>query len=380
MMVKILLIFLISFNALAALSEADLRKVFLSKDEIGPISLEKIIELDDALTEIGMQDVIVRLQLKLDHHEFEFLPSIIHVCELEGDTLGTYQRGTTWTQRGALSPDTDIKDLRIYWEIADPEKYLEENYRVQIVNEGAYASLVVMEWPVICIRPGQSFKSVIATFVHEVEHFIGDEEKKVDYTHYESEEDYIQKRLLQSGGEYEAYQAGAQVYINLNAILNVKTSSTLMTFFDESGELINSQGLQNYILKTLDYKTKFVNWYRDDLVNSVNSKVENYNTLLSWFDLYEQNRNINFSNIDVYENNIKTYENNIKYYEYYNNADKAQEMRDKLAQAKKDIQSAKSAIIFYENLIELKFSTLNELDQEIESLRSLVEKVRATYQ
>ena len=55
-------------------------------------------------------------------------------------------------------------------------------------------------------------------------------------------------------------------------------------------------------------------------------------------------------------------------------------MRDKLAQAKKDIQIAKSAIIFYENLIELKFSTLNELDQEIESLRALVEKVRATYQ
>jgi hypothetical protein len=378
-MVKFLFLLFIALPTFAALTEEDLNKIFLTDSELGPMKLEKILEIDDALLELGMQDVMIKLQMKLDRHEFEFLPSILHVCKLEGDTLGTYQRGTTWLQKSSVAPNEDINDLRIFWEITDPEKYIEENYRIRVVDYEAYVALVRIEWPIICIRPGESFMSVLSTFVHEVEHFLGDREEKINYTDYIDEDDYVNKRLVQSGGEYEAFQAGAQVYVNLQNMLNIKSYTSLLNYFDDNGNLINSDGLKSYILDRLDYRTKFINYYRDDLVKDVNKKVNDYNTLLEWFSVYEQNLNINQSNLEIYANNIKAYENNIKYYEYYNKPDKVQEMKDKMAQAKLDMEQAKASIIFYENLVELKYSMLDEYSQEIEELRTLVEKVRASY-
>jgi len=375
-MIHLLLTFLVSFSSMAALSLEDLNSVFATKNDLGPMSIEKIRQLDEAFYELGIQEQFIQLQMKLDRHELDFLPQILHVCELEEDTLGTYQRGESLSTNSTIGPDSNIDDLKVFWAISDPEKFIEENYKTQILNNGPYVSLMVMQWPVICIRPNMTLANVISTFAHEIEHFIGDEEKEIDLTKFTSEHDYVQKELVSSGGEFEAYQAGAKVDIVLEEYMQRKNYSTLLKFFNDEGELTNENGLKKYILKTLDYESKFINNYRDIIVKSYNYKVDHYNSLIDWFALYESNYDISLGNLEVYESNIKVYENNIEYYEYYKNEAKVKEIKTKLEQTKADIIKTTNAIRFYQNMIELKFTTLNEVDSELSQIQILIDKVR----
>ena len=82
----------------AALTIEDLKKTFLNEADIGPMSYEKLVELDDALKDINRADILEKLMNKLDRHNLSFLSTIIHVCKLDGDTLGTYQRGQSYTR------------------------------------------------------------------------------------------------------------------------------------------------------------------------------------------------------------------------------------------------------------------------------------------
>lgn len=374
---KILILFtLLVTQLLAALTVEDLKKTFLTKADLGPMSYEKLVELEDALREINREDIIEKLMNKLDRYELSFLSSIIHVCELEGDTLGTYQRGQSKTSMQTLEHDDDINDLRIFWDRADILDVINRVYKYQVINNGVYASLVIMEWPVICIRPGYMLANNLATFAHEVEHFLGDEEKSFDITHYENEQDYVIKNFYRSGGEFDAYQAGAMLYHNLKEQIGYKTNQSYMKFFDSQGIIIDPAGLEKMVLDEMEYREGYISYYRSQVVESYNDKVEELNRLRDWFELYEKNLSINISNKEIFQNNIKAYENNINYYEYYNRPDKVQEMKDKIDQAKIDIEDASKAILFYTNIIELKAASLDNAQKEMSFVQDLLFQLR----
>ena len=369
-------ILLISVKAIAALTIEDLKSTFLTKAEIGPMSYEKLIELEDALIDIGRDDIIIKLQDKLQRHNISFLSSIIHVCELEDDTLGTYQRGSSTIYTQALSPDADTSDLRVFWGRGDILDNINSAYKYHTTNNGIYASLVVMEWPVICIRPEKMLANNLATFAHEVEHYLGDEEKALDITKYESEADFVIKNLYKSGGEFDAYQAGALLYHNLYEEIGYETPQSFMRFFDHEGIVIDPQGLEKFILNDLGYEVGFKNIYRKQIIDSYNEEVNDYNNLTNWFELYAENLRISEYNESVYLKNIEVYDNNIAYYTHYRQMNKVAELEEKKQLTQASLAETIKAKNFYANIIELKASSLSEAQREIGIIQDLILKLR----
>lgn len=365
-----------SLQVFSALTIEDLKQTFLDESQLGPMSYDKLVELEDALIDIGREDIIQKLLEKLNRDQLSFLSSIIHVCKLEGDTLGTYQRGETSIQKSSLEPDADIYDLRAYWQRADLLDVINAAYKYEVLNTGVYAALVVMEWPVICIRPGKMLANNLATFAHEVEHFLGDEEKALDITTFENEQDYIIKNLYRSGGEFDAYQAGAMLYHNLASEVGYQTPQSFMRYFDADGILLDPMGLETFILDELGYKDNFKANYRSQVVNSYNETVSDYNTLTEWFALYENNLDVYLYNQDVYTGNIPIYERNKRIYANRGDTEKVQAMELKIQAARENLQKAKEAILFYENIIELKISTLDDLQKDISIIQDLLIKLR----
>ena len=371
------LFFSICFSLFAALAQEDLKKTFLTDADIGPMSYEKLVEFEDAFRDINRADVFEKLYEKLDRDQISFLSTIVHVCKLEGDTLGTYTRGQSRTSMQTMRPEDDINDLRIFWGRGDLLDVVNKAYKYYVENNGVYASLVVMEWPVICIRPGKMLANNMATFAHEVEHFLGDTEESIDITQYKNEADFVTQYYYQAGGEFDAYSAGALLYKSLEREIGYLTPQSFMKFFDEEGIILDPDGLEKFVLDELEYRQNFVSTYRSLVVNSINEITSEINTLNQWFDLYEENLEISLYNEGIYLRNIGVYQRNKSIYQNRGNLAKVEEMQRKIDQANIDLAKTKAAITFYENIVQLKTSTLDDAQKELSFVQDLFMKLRS---
>jgi len=321
----ILCIFILSNQVFGDLLREDFEKKFLINQKIdSPLTLQNIERLEDAFHQIGMQEIINNFLLKLKLSNLNEARAYVHSCELENDLLGQYQRGVIKTEyKTMVYSSQNFNDLEAFWKPnADLQKAIDNAYKLEILNNGHYASLVLIEWPILCIRPGMILGEAVSTFAHEIQHFLGDEEKSVDYTIYENENDYVNKRLVQSGGEFEAYKLEAKVLLKLHnegLYDSMKDYGALLSFFNEDGEMIDSKGVKTIILDDYNYKEKFITQYRKNIKREYQNALAQSKTMIYFKDfLYEvlnenqQNQQILEGNLDIYNDNIETFENNIR--------------------------------------------------------------------
>lgn len=348
-MKTLILALLFSSLSLASLSDEKLKSVFLTTADLGPLSLEKLQEIEDALHEIGHHDKVSNMMSKLGLDQLSSLSSIIHSCDIPPHQLGTYTRGAISTIRKVQSPNADIQDLQAFWGSADILERVNQAYKSYVVDQKSHAELVIIEWPVICIRPDKSFSSVISTFVHESIHFLGDEEQIEQYLDYDSENDYVYKTLRKSGGELEAFIGATQVEIELlKRFPHAVKRNRMLDFFDQNAEVIPSylSRLENYILQDLGYETSFRTRYRNLAVNSFNKKVHDLNALEASIGLYEYN-------LEVFQ----------KRYEIYR--------RQKDSEA---MENARKAVMFYENVITFTRDAIYQAQSDMNAIQAGVEK------
>jgi hypothetical protein len=370
----------------------DLNKPFIGKDERGPLKTDYLRTIEDALNDIGQGDFMLDLKEKLGLYDLDKISTYVQACKTEDDTLGYYRRGTISTTKSTIQYGDDIfaKD----WGPETADK-IEKAYKHNIVNNNSHVSLVLTGWPIICIRPGQKLGSIIATFAHEVTHYVGDDELPIDYSVFESEKDFVQKYLEKSGGEYHAFQATGKVLNELNTMYEFRIRMGLMSYF-EDGEVVNSEGLKKYILDSLGYRKRFINNYRKSLVEDYNSEVNSYNSMINFLENYQQNLQISKSNmgvhqhnLQIHESNIGVYESNIKLFEgsiarggRYTQADLDRE-KAKLEKAKAKIEEAKAAyqresesVKFYENMVTFAQASLDSYKERMEILKQRHEQVK----
>ena len=252
-----------------ALTLEELDKKFIQSSERGPLKIEHLHKIESALHELGMSDYLLKLKDKLRVNTLEGVSNYVHACQTETDVLGYYRRGSTRTLKRSIQYGEDLfaKD----W---GPEaaNLMEKAYKYNVENNNSYVSLVIMEWPIICIRPNQKFGSILSTFVHEVVHFVNDDELPTNYSHADDEMDFVQKNLMSSGGEFEAYLASGMIINEMQKQFDIRLRSALMRYFKD-GVVYDHKGLQNYILQELGYATRFRNQYRKGIVEDYNANI-----------------------------------------------------------------------------------------------------------
>lgn len=388
-----LLLFIVSAHSWALTLE-ELDQKFIGASERGPLRAEHLTKIESALHDLGLGDYLLNLQEKLKVNNLNDVANYVHACQTEKDTLGYYRRGTKRTMIQTIQYGQDI--FAKEWD-AETAKLIEKAYRHQVVNNNSHLSLIIMEWPIICIRPNQKFGSILSTFVHEVTHYVNDDEKGLSMVHVENETDYVEKYLMKAGGEFEAYQSSGKILNEIEKTFNKRFRPQLMTYF-ENGEVIDSQGLKNHILLSLGYKTRFINQYRQGIVEEYNSNIRNESTLKRFRYNYEENERINKHNLEVNKHNLEVYKSNIRVYENnleivmsaisrgrtrYNQSDidrlnsQIESAKQKIESATKDVQLCKEAIKFYQNMVTFTDASLDQIQRDQRDLKEKIDRARS---
>ena len=221
---KVIAAIMLSSIASASLTLEDLNYSFASEGEYRSLSTEELNKLEEALYELGLQDYWNRFEDKIGHTDKAALSLYLRTCDLPFDHLGTYTRGETLSYRRGIMPNTDLSRPELLFEQDGLLETLNEAYQWHTENNSSYISLVIRSWPVICIRPGQSFGKTISTFVHELEHFLGDQYLTPDYETLMDERKYIDWELRRSGGEYNALLPNRHCFCTLLPALRSQLS------------------------------------------------------------------------------------------------------------------------------------------------------------
>lgn len=343
--------FLILCQASASITKDDLKSIFLTSNELGPLSIENLEIIENVLNETGQQEVINRLLVKLKLNSIHELSSVIHSCELPLDTLGLYQRGSTQSYTQTLSNEVAPTNLEVFWQEASILEAINKSYQYEVQNNGVFASLVLREWPIICIRPKLELGKALGVFIHEVEHFLGDEFLEFKALQFNDENDYIEKELMRSGGEYSAYTEEAKYLSELQDRFDYKLSSSLGTNYQNFLQTGDDEKLKKMILNELGYYKRFVNNYRAQMVNALNSSRNGLRMLYDYLDLYEENLRVSNYNFEVNLSNQNVFKHNMNYYQSLGDQEGYQVEKDNLIKAIKEADKNQSEIRFYQNII-----------------------------
>ena len=382
----------ITFNTWA-LTQEELNQSFIGASERGPLRIEHLLKIESALHDLGMGDYLLNLKDKLRVDTLEGVSNYVHACQTETDVLGYYRRGVTRSFMQSIEYGQDIfaKD----WG-DDAAKLIEKAYKHQIVNMNSHVALVIMEWPIICIRPNQKFGSILSTFAHEVTHYVNDDELPMDYSQTDDEIDFSEKNLMSAGGEYDAFQASGKVINVIQKEFDIRIRSALMQYF-EDGEVVDSQGLKNYILFELGYGQRFKKEYREGIVRDYNQNISDESFLRKLLYNYQENLRVNEFNLNVYRSNLGIYQQNIEIHggnheivksaiargnRKYTQSD-LDALQRKIAGAKSQLESAKqklseceAAIRFYKNMITFTEASLDKIARGMADVKNKIDSAR----
>lgn len=347
-------ILLVSFSSFAALTTEDLERTFLKSEKQRSLTVKELEYIESALHEIGEVEVFNSLRRKIATDKMEALSLYVQACNSLTDALGTYTRSKKTYRNKTIKFQDDINNLKAFWGETNVLKDIEKSYKWYIENNGAYASLVIQSWPVICIRPNMKFKDVLLTFAHEVKHFTGDNGKENHFSHFENEDDYIAKRLMKSGGEFEAFQVTARVSISLFNYFNTGFDFFLLRFFDNEGNLTDSKGLQQYILQSLGYLKGFSKNYRDHILYEFHKKQHQQKSLKRYLEVYRRNKRISLHKKSLIENEFKRSQN---------------------TSLKEDILHLKKAVTFYKNMISITDGQLHLLENNLKRHKEKINNI-----
>lgn len=351
---------LLSSQSLFALSLEELNENFITDPTPRSLTVLELERLEAALFDIGHIDYWNRLEEKLNLTDKAAIGQYIRSCELEIDLQGTYQRGGTQSYTQGLVFGMDPERPELIFDRPDILSAIENSYRWQAENNGPYVSLVIQNWPIICIRPGMRFGRALAVFVHELEHYLGDEYLPINPDNLIDEETFIQSEFRRSGGEYNAFLAGNQVSIDLAQKYGWLSYNHILSFFSEDGTLTDEQGFESHILYTLNYIERFKNKYQTALQNFQTQNQHKRNLLISLKELFAYNKGISESNIRVAQNNLLILERNKSIYQRYNQLQQLRQVELDLELQRQQLESNQASFEFNTRMLEMTEQMLEE--------------------
>tara|TARA_Y100000768_G_C23990477_1_gene692181 strand:- start:1826 stop:2893 length:1068 start_codon:yes stop_codon:yes gene_type:complete len=351
-----------------AFSFEDLENTFIEDSTYRALSIQELEAIEAGLFELGLQEKWNHLEENLGLTEKLAISQYIRTCELELDVQGTYQRGQTRTYQQGLVYGLDLSRPELIFDRPDILEQMENSYQWYAENNEVYISLVIQEWPILCIRPGMKFGRVLSVFVHELEHYLGDNNKVYTLDDLSDPSDFADLELRRSGGEYNAFIEGSKILIQLENQYNWNSYDPILNFFSSSGELVDEEGFVLHILFDLSYMDRFRNNYQTKLNDYQNDLSHDRNFLQNLVNTYTQNRDISQYNITVSEDNIRILERNKSIFRRNNQIAQLRAAETSLEHNRRQLVINRESLEFYSNLLIQLEQMLNERSQNFPEL------------
>jgi hypothetical protein len=191
---------------------------------------------------------------KLNQHGVQTLSEIFSYCPAKDNSLVSLGASAFFSQRSTIAearvsipgtPETPWSQKAIL--------ALTGSFSSRTIKTPFIEFLMISERPEICISKGDQLLQAYNSLAHEMTHFL-----LID-PFYQYEElmssnrnsDYVHTTVTQTGGELDAFKAGEAAAIRLFKKYGIQqTRSGTARFFNSDGQLINEEGLLQYILFT----------------------------------------------------------------------------------------------------------------------------------
>lgn len=350
----LLLIICFSFTVHSALIKEDVDEIFIEQYRVDEmLTIEEIKQIEDAFIDINQGHYFQAMMDKYGVSNIEGLTPYLSTCDEEVDAAGVMRRGQIKKYTSTLNAKKGTADLSIYFEQADIQAAIDKAYKTRIINNSAYVSLVLTEWPTICIRPGFRLGDILKIFAHEITHLVGDSIREFDILSFENEADYVEKRIEIQGGELDAFQEGAVITTTLQRLFDYETNLTIMKYFDDDANILDKEEYKEFVLGGLGYRKKYQKHYRDRLSEELQQSQMKGFDLMDYRDRYQESLDLHEGNVEIFEQRAQSFQNNIEYYEYYGDKEKVAELKKEVEQDKVKLQETKNSILFYQEMIKL---------------------------
>lgn len=364
-MKSLIILFIFSLNTFAAITLEELNETFLPANEYGPVKLDKLQKLEELYHETGFQHVLDETLDKLNFNQLSDLSMVMKTCKAKHSTnLGYYQPGE---QRKHIRGRNYLNEIfGITWDEKILKK-IEDSYIHYIKNSSGYFSLVLVDYPEICLKDGESLASSALTFVHESVHFrYHDETEEIDMMDYSDAEDYAWKKLYKPEGELAAFKAEGEFLTNITSLYGYQEYNWLRGRIVDGDYFYSEKRFTNFIMKVLNYEERFIKQYKDFFhinynVNTKNRDNEKFylKQFISNLAINEQNLINNLKNRDYYQDSIDIYARTDE--EIAAAEENLQQSLDKIDEAKNSIEHYKKLIEEIEQSVAVQDSKILEM-------------------
>lgn len=241
--------------------------------------------LVDSKAKVLLNDV----ETTLNNHGIKSVEEIITVCQEDDENAGGFfsQEINTLDQR-AVIPGYSVSD----WSAETKEK-LKAAYSSKILKLTFLEILLATTRPTVCVMPGQSLRDAYGVFVHELTHFLKNDQFRAqeDLMNLTSYEEWLTSTINVPGGEFDAFEADLGATARLLQRLGVTNPNVNSPYIDVNGNLTDPEGLREFLLETyrdyyagtdtaeevMIYPREFTNSYLDILENHIRPMVVKLN-------------------------------------------------------------------------------------------------------
>lgn len=298
---KILLTLLLSSICLSSYAFDGLSSALIPRDYVGIISSDHFSKIKDLLESVDEDEILKKALERSQFSNYNELRQIISVCTIEEqNTLGHYTSGEEniyYTTRKFEEVDQGIQIS------TNIQKYIDKAYKSKIIEEIRYNKVIVKAAPKVCLRGGRTLLSTALTLVHELSHFVYDNEHIESLNHHSTSEDYINSKIYDEGGEVNAYLLSAKLSLAIEEKYGVQSSQKLLDVITDINA-VDTLGLEKYILDDLGYRSKLSDQYAKSEERRQEEIISEQNRLLDFQVVYFENYRINKSNIEIMKSNI----------------------------------------------------------------------------
>lgn len=200
----------------------------------------------DPKAKILLNDVEVTLQ----NHGIKSVEEIVEVCQEDDEGASGFfnQDINALDQRSAITGITPID-----WSDEAKAK-IQAAYSWKVVKLPFMEMLLVTGQPTVCVMARENVQGAYQVFVHELTHFLKTDpfrtqEVLMNLTSYE---EWLESTIVDPGGEFDAFEADLGAAVRLLKRIGITNSNAFHPYNDENGELIDPEGLREYLIQTYD--------------------------------------------------------------------------------------------------------------------------------
>ena len=263
---------------------------------------------------------------------------------------------------------------------ASTNQLIKNAYHVIEKEDDTHFKVFMISNPQICLRKGMSTVDSYSVLIHELTHFyFTNFEKRNSLERSNDKDKFIQEELMRDGGEFAAFTLQAKTVTRLNKLFpGIIQKTAIHSYFDDDGNLIDKEGLQNHILYTLDYDDNFQKAYNEnqklkkDIIKRKKNGLEiittNIDIASSNVNVFKNNLKITKDNLRIVKNNKSLSLKNIQHYKQRHDSKNLQKWRNKLSKSE-------SEIIHWSDQIQENTRLLEEWDAKFQNWSELKRKL-----